>query len=87
MLSRQSGTSSRRGGGLGSTLLGSLGQRSGGRGVGGGLQSLVKLHYCKETPSIYKMTDLTRGIYAVNYFKVLKQIMFLIFLYMYSPEL
>ena len=55
MLSRQSGTSSRRGGGLGSSLLGSLGQRSGSRGVGGGLQSLVKLHYCRETPSIYKM--------------------------------
>jgi hypothetical protein len=57
VLSRQSGTSSRRGGGLGSSLLGSLGQRSlsGGRGFGGGLQGLVKLHYCKETPSIYKM--------------------------------
>lgn len=55
ILSRSSGTASRGGGGLGSSLLGSVGRGSGSRGGGGGLQNLVKLHYCSETPSIYKM--------------------------------
>lgn len=55
LLSRKSGTPSRGGGG--SSILGSIGQMSGSgsRVGGGGLHNLIKLHYCKETPSFYKM--------------------------------